>query len=108
LVCSVHPVENTNAARRRDRYELDPREVLRLDKLAESREQEMVGFYHSHPDHPARPSATDATHAWPGYVYLIVGVSGDGDTETRAWLYDDKSQLFRESPVQVEGSVNDG
>jgi proteasome lid subunit RPN8/RPN11 len=52
---------------------------------------EVVGVYHSHPDHRARASATDAELAWEGYVYLIVSVSGAEDAgilESRAWRFD--------------------
>ncbi len=39
---------------------------------------ELLGFYHSHPDHPARPSQYDLDHAWPTFAYIIVAVAGPG------------------------------
>jgi proteasome lid subunit RPN8/RPN11 len=92
----VHPTENRRHTRRHDRYQVDPREILRLDRAAESRGEEIVGFYHSHPDHPAAPSATDAEHAWPGYVYLILSVQRGKPTRITAWSYDEERHAFRE------------
>ncbi len=99
-VCSVHPTENHSTARVRDRYEVDPKDILRLDRLAERRGQEILGFYHSHPDHPPVPSAADAALAWAGYVYLIVAVAEDGRTEVRAWSFDERRHRFRECPIE--------
>ena len=54
--------------RQQDRYVVDPLAILRADRMARDAGMEIVGFYHSHPDHPAIPSATDTELAWPGYV----------------------------------------
>jgi proteasome lid subunit RPN8/RPN11 len=59
-----------------NRYLIPPAEFVRVQRDADRRGLEIVGFYHSHPDHPARPSAFDKEHAWPGYAYLIVEVAG--------------------------------
>jgi len=45
---------------------------------------ELLGFYHSHPDHPARPSQYDLDHAWPTFAYIIVAVKGDHDEASSA------------------------
>jgi proteasome lid subunit RPN8/RPN11 len=81
-------VESTNLAetdRRRDRYVLDPLTLVKTDHRARSEGLEIVGFYHSHPNHPAIPSHTDAELAWTGYVYVIVSVTRDAAGEMRAW-----------------------
>jgi proteasome lid subunit RPN8/RPN11 len=100
-VCSVHPTENLSSTRLHDRYEVDPREILKLDRAAEQRGLEIVGFYHSHPDHPPAPSATDVESAWPGYVYLIVAVAEVGEARVTAWTFDEKHGRFREHPIRV-------
>jgi proteasome lid subunit RPN8/RPN11 len=102
MIESVHQVRNQRAGRCRDRYEVDPREILRLDRYAEERGQEIIGFYHSHPDHPATPSHTDQAHAWPGYVYVIVSERTSGAVEIRAWVYDDTLKAFGELPIECE------
>lgn len=58
-VHGVQAAANLNQERARDRYQLDPREIHRADVASERDGFEVIGFYHSHPDHPAAPSATD-------------------------------------------------
>ena len=65
-------------------------------RLAEQRARELggdlVGFYHSHPDHPARPSQYDLDHAWPTFAYVIVSVvAGAAEDMTVWWLKDDRT-----------------
>ena len=102
VIASVHPTPNRHATRARDRYQVDPREILRLDRAAQGQGHEVVGFYHSHPDHPPAPSPTDAAQAWHGYLYLIVAVAAGGHTETKAWTYDEESRQFQEWPLELD------
>ncbi len=69
---------NTNTEQARDRYLLDPLDIVRADRDARARDLDIVGFWHSHPDHPARPSQFDTDHAWLDYVYLIVTTTAAG------------------------------
>ncbi len=101
VVCSVHAARNREAVRTRDRYEIDPRQILKLDHAADSEGREIIGFYHSHPDHPPVPSPTDGEFAWQGYVYLIVAVTEGGETELRAWSYEEEQRRFRECPIEL-------
>lgn len=78
----------------RDRYVLDPRDILRAEKEARERGLEVVGFWHTHPDHPARPSQYDADHAWPEYVYLIMAIHGGKQVDLNAFV------LRREEPPE--------
>ena len=65
-------------------------------RAAESR-RELLGFYHSHPDHPAQPSQYDLDHAWPFFSYVIVSVRNGEPGELRSWrLRDDRSQFDEE------------
>jgi proteasome lid subunit RPN8/RPN11 len=58
----------------------------------------LLGFYHSHPDHPAMPSQYDLDHAWPFFSYVIVSVQGGEPAELRSWrLRDDRSQFDEET-----------
>jgi proteasome lid subunit RPN8/RPN11 len=102
VVASVHQATNRSVDGKRDRYEIDPEEILHLAHAGEEEEHEVVGFYHSHPDHPPTPSATDIARAWPAYVYLIVAVEGGERAESRAWVYDDDSKQFYEQPIVIE------
>ena len=69
------------------RYSIDSLELIRVQKQARERGLEIVGFYHSHPDHPAQPSQTDLEDAhWIGCSYVITSVQQGGATETQSFL----------------------
>ncbi len=76
---------NLNREHARDRYELDPQDLLRSDERARGLGLDVVGIWHTHPDHPARPSATDRGGAWDDWVYVIVSVNAGKVADTRAW-----------------------
>ena len=74
VAVEAHRTGNLNTERAHDRFELDPRDYMRIDREAGARGLDIIGIYHSHPDHPAQPSATDLAAAWEGYSYVIVSV----------------------------------
>jgi proteasome lid subunit RPN8/RPN11 len=84
-VTEVRRARNLDVERAEDRYELDPDDFFAADREARAAGLGIVGIWHSHPDHPARPSATDRDGAWPGWSYLIVSVGRDGVGEIRSW-----------------------
>ena len=59
----------------------------------------LLGFYHSHPDHPAEPSEYDREHAWPGYSYVITSVSGENVQDMRSWTLRDDRTGYDEEPI---------
>jgi len=69
---------NTTEEGPRRRFLVRPSDYRLAEKEASARGAELVGFYHSHPDHPARPSQFDLDHAWPNFAYIIVAVAGSG------------------------------
>ena len=74
-VTSIARCGNTRADSPHNRYNIDPRELVRIQRESRERGEDIVGFYHSHPDHPARWSATDLAEAhWIGCSYLIISV----------------------------------
>jgi proteasome lid subunit RPN8/RPN11 len=77
--------KNTNRARARDRYDLDPLDYLAADTAAREAGLEIVGVWHSHPDHPAEPSETDRAAAWEGWSYVIAEVTTIGVRAVRSW-----------------------
>ena len=82
-VSEVCPGRNI-AARRRDRYRLDPGDLAAAVTAARAREDDLLGFYHSHPEGPVTPSPTDLREAWPGHAYVIVA-AGDVEERRAAW-----------------------
>lgn len=88
---------NLNRERARDRYELDPADFMAADLAARESGLEIVGVWHSHPDHPAEPSETDRAAAWEGWSYLIVEVTRSGIAAVRSWRL--SAQRFDEEPI---------
>ncbi len=87
-IARVHEVltaRNLNRERPGDRYELDPRDLLRAEHRARLLGLEVMGIWHSHPDHPAEPSETDRAGAWEGWSYLILSVTAEGVSAMRSW-----------------------
>jgi proteasome lid subunit RPN8/RPN11 len=81
----VMRMRNSNTQRGDDRYEIDAQDLLHADAHSRQHQLEIVGVWHTHPDHPARPSATDREQAWDGWSYLILSVSGAGVQALRSW-----------------------
>jgi proteasome lid subunit RPN8/RPN11 len=74
-VTSIARCSNTRTDSPQNRYHIDPRELVRIQREGRERGEDIVGFYHSHPDHPARWSATDLAEAhWFGCSYVITSV----------------------------------
>lgn len=102
-VKDVRPVENARTDSPHNRYLITPDVFLRVEKEAREHALEVVGFYHSHPDVEAKPSAFDKDHAWSGYSYVIVSVRGGAPRETRSWeLRPDRSAFDEEGLFVAE------
>ena len=104
-VARARPAANVNRDRPGDRYELDPADFLRLEREARAREWEVVGVYHSHPDHPPAPSETDrlrAVEIWQAsesWSYLILEVTSGTLASRRSWVL--KDGIFAEEEIRV-------
>ena len=82
----------------RTRFLITGEDMLWAMKQARAQGLDVIGFYHSHPDHPARPSEFDREHAWPTYSYIIVAVAGGEPQEATSWvLADDRSRFLPET-----------
>jgi proteasome lid subunit RPN8/RPN11 len=101
LAEEAHPCANVNKERTRDRYLMDPLEQLRLEKDARARGLDVLGYYHSHPDHPALASATDNQLSWEGVHYLIVAVRDGKVVDHKAWWRDPGSPGLGEENLQL-------
>jgi proteasome lid subunit RPN8/RPN11 len=87
------------------RYLIAPDDLLRLEREVREAGQEIVGYYHSHPDHPARPSAFDAEHAWPWYSYLIVRIDRGRGGDLASWVLDNERPLMHPESLDVLSEV---
>ena len=98
-VQAVYPLPNTTEEGPRRRFLVRPDDYRLAEEEARARSLDLLGFYHSHPDHPAVPSQYDLDHAWPSFSYVIVSVMAGVAADLRSWrLRDDRSQ-FDEEPV---------
>ncbi|HUI43178.1 MAG TPA: M67 family metallopeptidase [Terriglobia bacterium] len=96
------PLDDPGRETERNRFLIDPREQLRAEKDARARRLTVLGYYHSHPDHPARPSEYDREHAWPWYSYLIVSVEAGRARNTRSWVLADDRSSFEPEALELE------
>ena len=97
--CGVLVGANTDRAH--DRYIIDPKEFNLIDKMARSCSMDVMGFYHSHPDHPDKPSETDREWGQTGYSYIIVSVKGGKDTSARSWMIEEDTSPFTEEKIKI-------
>lgn len=98
VVTETYSISNAREeAAKRNRFLIQPEELMRGEKYARERRLDVVGFYHSHPDHPAVPSQYDLEHAWPTYSYIIVSVLQGSATDLFSWeLEADRSRFNSE------------
>jgi proteasome lid subunit RPN8/RPN11 len=101
-VTAVRRATNRHPEWRTRRYQLTADDYREADAAAQEQGLDVVGIYHSHPDHPARPSETDLEEAtFPGYTYVIVSVQDGTPDELTAWsLAPDRSE-FREEDIAM-------
>jgi proteasome lid subunit RPN8/RPN11 len=75
VVTSIARCDNTRTDSPKNRYHIDPKQLVRIQREGRERNEDIIGFYHSHPDHPARWSQTDLAEAhWFGCSYVITSV----------------------------------
>lgn len=98
-VVEAFRLPNTTAAGARRRFRIGPSDYRQAEARAAERHGTLAGFYHSHPDHPARPSQHDLDHAWPNLIYVIVSVSAGTPGAMTAWRLRDDRSAFDEGEL---------
>jgi proteasome lid subunit RPN8/RPN11 len=105
-VLEVRPVENVFASEEQfHRYAMTPLDWAKLEDEADAQGLTLVGYYHSHPDHPAVPSDYDRVHALPNFRYLITSVRQGKAAELRAWQLSDDRSRFDELALRIDDGV---
>ena len=97
----VLPLEQPGRESERNRFLIDPLEQLKVEKDARARGLDVLGYYHSHPDHPARPSDYDREHAWPWYSYVIVSVDRGKPNALASWVLAEDRSRFAEESIEI-------
>jgi proteasome lid subunit RPN8/RPN11 len=101
-IVELVPLANRRNDSPRNRFEVTPEDVQMAEKKAKDLKLQVIGWYHSHPDAPARPSEFDREHAWPWYSYIIVSVQQREPRDTKSWrLRDDRSAYDPEAIESV-------
>jgi len=93
-------VEINNSSENEEQYHrflITPEEMFKAERIARAEKLEIIGFYHSHPDHPSKPSGYDKDHALPFYSYIIVSVDKGKAQILTSWeLTDDRTDFVQE------------
>jgi proteasome lid subunit RPN8/RPN11 len=100
-VIKAYRTENINKERAQDRYEIAPGEFNRIDREARGGGLDVLGFYHSHPDHPDRPSIFDRDRGQAGYSYIIVSLTGRGKISVKSWIFNEEGEPFEEEEIKL-------
>lgn len=98
-VTEVFECGNLNKLKPETRYDMDPKDYMKGEALARQKGLDVVGIFHSHPDHPDKASETDRQAAWPGFSYVIMSIQKGKFASMKSWVLNDQSQ-FDEEPIQ--------
>jgi len=104
LVTAAVPLPNTTDEGPRRRFLVRPSDYRMAEQRASELGGELLGFYHSHPDHPARPSQFDLDHAWPNFAYVIVSVMAAVAKVMTVWFLKEDRSSFDEG--ELNGDEN--
>ncbi|MEZ4272623.1 MAG: M67 family metallopeptidase [Myxococcota bacterium] len=98
-IVRVLPIDNTKGDNRQRRYLIDPRALLAAEKEARACGLDVVGIYHSHPNHPSQASEFDRQHAMPYWSYVIVSIMDGKRAALQSWRLRDDRSLFDEETI---------
>jgi proteasome lid subunit RPN8/RPN11 len=99
VVTEVFECGNLNKLKPETRYDMDPKDYMKGEKLARQKGLDVVGIFHSHPDHPDKASETDRQAAWPGFSYVIMSIPKGKFASMKSWVLNEASQ-FDEEPIR--------
>ncbi len=101
---AVVPLPNTTEEGPRRRFLVRPSDYRLAEQRARELGGDLLGFYHSHPDHPARPSQYDLDHAWPTFAYIIVAVAAGASADMTVWYLREDRTTFEKG--ELHGDEN--
>jgi len=100
-VLALFPLVNRRDDSPRNRFSVTADDVREAEKAAREQGLEVIGWYHSHPDHPALPSQYDRDHAWPWYSYIIVSVQNGLPQDMTSWRLNNDRQEFSPEGIEI-------
>jgi proteasome lid subunit RPN8/RPN11 len=104
-VLEIFPLVNRREDSPRNRFFVTAEDANDADKAAQAQGLDLIGWYHSHPDHPARPSEYDREHAWPWYSYIIVSVQNGNPRDMTSWRLQDDRSAFVPEEVEIRNQA---
>ncbi len=105
-VVDTRKMKNINTGSKNTRYNIDPLELLKLEDELDESGLILMGIYHSHPNHPARPSKYDLDHAWPNLSYIVLSIKEGKFDELTSWRLDRKNEKFRKEELIIAENTN--
>jgi proteasome lid subunit RPN8/RPN11 len=100
VVTALFALSNRRQDSPRNRFEITPEDVMLAERTAHDKKLDLIGWYHSHPNAPARPSEFDREHAWPWYSYIIVSIRDGSAKEMTSWRLEDDRTAY--DPEAIE------
>lgn len=100
-VIETRRIRNTIVDRSRDRYEMDPIDQIRAQRECDEAGLDVVGYYHTHPDHPALPSVFDAERSWAGAIYVIASIEQGKLVDINAFVPEQDGGPFKPEPLDL-------
>ena len=100
-ILALFPLVNRRDDSPRNRFSVTSDDVRAAEKAAQIQKLDVVGWYHSHPDHPARPSEYDREYAWPWYSYIIVSVANGAPQEMTSWRLNDDRAAYASEEIAI-------
>jgi proteasome lid subunit RPN8/RPN11 len=104
-VTRIERIENSSREERRRRYVIAPLDYARVERLADADGLAVLGFYHSHPDHPAVPSDYDREHGLPFFHYVVLSVGPESSGDIAAYLLSEDRGVFEREDLVIESDT---
>ncbi|CUT05198.1 M67 family metallopeptidase [Candidatus Kryptobacter tengchongensis] len=105
IVFEILRVENSREDEKHRRYLIKPQDYLNAERYARKMGYDIVGFYHSHPEHPAIPSEYDREHAFPFLSYIIVSVKKGNAVEINSWVLKEDRSEFELEKIEIKNKI---
>jgi proteasome lid subunit RPN8/RPN11 len=95
-------VDNSKEGDQRRRFEISPKDYMAAERFAALNDLELLGIYHSHPNHPAIASVHDLEKAMPFFSYLIISVNDGIPGDLKSWKLENDERRFLEEKVEIQ------
>jgi proteasome lid subunit RPN8/RPN11 len=106
VVEKIFECKNLNKLKPETRYEMDGKDYINGEQLAAKNHMQVLGIFHSHPDHPDMASETDRQAAWPEFSYVIMSIQNQKFFSMKSWVLNEKTMQFQEEKIDITLTEN--